>query len=366
MNKIGWGQLGIVLALSRIFAEAANFPRDDINYGMQRFTVIFLSFLLLGAVLTPVYVLLRKLPGENVFSAAAKKSPLASRILAVIYLAALLPMMIATTVRLEFYASSTIFDSAPAWLVILFTLAVCLYGTVKGLPAVARTGVIIAGGFALLLILVIFGIAQSIQLHYLSPTLAERPNSLLPEVLSEFSKNAEAAVFIALCGNVREKAHRSLIVYFALCFSALFLMTFLYNTVLGEYLNLTSFPFYRLASLSDVSLFQRLDGIDAAVWTTAAIVKLSLMTAAVRAAIESAFGSRRAARITAIALLLLSSLASVTFSGNTIDFLSLSRIPQTGVLILLTAALLPLAGVLLGLSSEKGKRGKGTAAAQKK
>lgn len=355
MNKIGWGQLGIVLALSRIFAEAANFPKDDIKYGMQRFTVIFLSLLLLGAVLTPVYVLLRKMPGENVFSAAAKKSPLAARILAVIYLAALLPMMVTVTVQLEFYASSTIFDTAPAWVVILFTLVVCLYGTLKGLPAVARAGVVIAGGFAALLILVIFGIAQSIHLCFLSPALAERTGSLLPEVLSEFSKNAEAAVFIALCSHVREKAHRSLVVYFGLSFFALFLMTFLYNTVLGEYLNLTSFPFYRLASLSDVTLFQRLDGIDAAVWTTTAIVKLSLMTAAARAAVESAFGSRRGAGIAAVALLILSSLLSNAFSSNTLDFLSLSRIPETGILIFLTVLLLPLAGVLLGLSTEKGK-----------
>ncbi|MCM1335354.1 MAG: spore germination protein [Bacteroides sp.] len=359
MNKIGWGQLGIVLALSRIFNEAANFPRDDINYGMQRFTVIFLSFLLLGAVLTPVYILLRRFPGENAFTAAAKKSPLAAKLLAVVYLAALLPTMITTTVQLEFYASSTIFDSAPAWVVILFTLVICLYGTLKGFPAVTRTGVIVAGGFAVLLILVILGVAQSIRLQYLSPALAERTESLLPEVIGEFSKNAEAAIFIALCGSVREKAHRSLIVYFALSFCVLFLMTFLYNTVLGEYLDLTSFPFYRLASLSDVSLFQRLDGIDAAVWTTTAIVKLSLTAAAVKVAVESAFGNRLAARITAVALLVLSSVVSVLFSSNTVDFLAVSRIPQTGVLIFVTALLIPLAAVLFALSAtEKKKRSK--------
>lgn len=134
MDKIGWGQLGIVLALSRIFAEAANFPRDDINYGMQRFTVILLSFLLLAAVLAPVYVLLKKMPGENVFSAAAKKSPLTAKILAVVYLALLLLMMVTTTVQFEFYTSSTIFDTAPSWVVILFALIACVYGTFKGFP----------------------------------------------------------------------------------------------------------------------------------------------------------------------------------------------------------------------------------------
>ena len=68
MDKIGWGQLGIVLALSRIFSEAANFPQDDIIYGMQRFTVIILSFVLLAAALIPVMLLLKKYPCENLFT----------------------------------------------------------------------------------------------------------------------------------------------------------------------------------------------------------------------------------------------------------------------------------------------------------
>ncbi len=354
MDKIGWGQLGIILALSRIFAESANFPTDDINYGMQRFTVIVLSFALLAAVLAPVYVLLKKLPGENIFSAAALKSPAAARIMAVIYLAALLTMMIDVTVRLEFYSSSTIFDIAPASLLILFVTIACFYGTVKGLPAVARTGVIVAGGFALLLILVVIGIAKDIHPDYLYPAIAERPDDLLPEVLSEFSKNSEAAVFVALCSQVRERAQRSLFLYGGLSLVAMLFMTFLYNSVLGEYLNVTSFPFYRLSSLSDIVLFQRLDGIDAAVWSTSAIIRLSLMTLAVRSAVLSAFGNKKAASICAISLLLLSSAVALFFSSNTIDYIKFSRISATGAVIFLTAALLPLAG-LLGLAKKGGK-----------
>lgn len=358
MNKIGWGQLGIVLALSRIFAEAANFPRDDINYGMQRFTVILLSFLLLAAVMAPVYVLLRKMPEENVFSAAAMKSPGAAKALAAVYLVILLMMMVTATVQLEFYTSSTIFDTAPAWVVILFALIACLYGTVKGLSAVTRAGVVIAGGFAILLVLVICGIAQDIRLCYLTPTLVERPGRLLSEVLSEFSKNTEAVVFIALCSQVRGKTQRSLYVYFGLTLAAMLLMTFLYNTVLGEYLDRTSFPFYRLSSLSDVTLFQRLDGIDAAVWTTAAIIKLSLMTAAAANAVKSAFGGRIAPRITACLLLIVSAVISILYSSNTVDFISVSRIPQTGILVFAAVLLIPLTGLLLGLAADRQKKKK--------
>ena len=120
MNKIGWGQLGIVLALSRIFAEAANFPSDDINYGMQRFTVILLSYILLGIVLIPVYYLTKKELSPLSCSACGKTG-------AVVIIIYLVMASVSTTTRLQFYTSSTIFDAAPPWLLILFVSLYMLF-----------------------------------------------------------------------------------------------------------------------------------------------------------------------------------------------------------------------------------------------
>lgn len=342
MDKIGWGQLGIVLALSRIFAEAANFPQDDITYGMQRFTVIILSFVLLAAALIPVMLLLKKYPGENLFSVCAKSSRTASRILAVIFIIMIFTMMVTVTVQLEFYASSTIFDAAPASLIIFFVLIACLYALLKGLPAVARTGVIAAGGFALLLILVVCGIGGNICLRYLYPAMIDSPKTLIGDVLGEFSKNLEGATFAVLCSEVREKAERSLLLYACLTLPTLLLMTFLYNTVLGEYLNVTSFPFYMLASLSDVNLFQRLDGIDVIVWVMAAIIRLSLLTIAVSSACKNAFGNSAAAKITAAAVLVLSGFTSFIFSRSTTSFVKLSALTGTGAALLIPVTVIPL------------------------
>ncbi|MDE7234361.1 MAG: hypothetical protein K2N29_04795, partial [Ruminiclostridium sp.] len=62
-----------------------------------------------------------------------------------------------------------------------------------------------------------------------------------------------------------------------------------------------------------------------------------------------------APRITACLLLILSSVISILYSSNTVDFFSVSRIPQTGLLVFVAALLIPLTGVLFGLAANRSK-----------
>ena len=348
MNKIGWGQLGIVLALSRIFAEAANFPSDDINYGMQRFTVIILSYILLGIFLIPIYLLTKRENGLNAagFAGGGKTA-------AVIMIIYLIMGSVSTITRLQFYASSTIFDAAPPWLLIIFVSLVCLYGLFKGLPAVARAGVLVSAFFLLLLAAVIVGVSGHIQLRYLYPAVSDRPSELLNDVIVEFSKNGELVIFAALCGDVKRDAFKSLYVCLPLSLGAQLLMTFLYNTVLGEYLDVTSFPFYMLAAVSDLVLLQRLDGIDVVIWVMSAVIKISLLTISVYSLCLSAFGKKKTALITAALSLALSAGASLYFSINTNDFLAFAAILKTALPLLIAGFIVPLWALISAFVKKK-------------
>lgn len=345
MDKIGWGQLGIVLIISRIFAEAANFPSDDINYGMQRFTVIILSYLLLAIILTPIFLIARK-EGDKTFSLSK------SKVFAVILTAYLLLAAISTMTRLQFYAASTIFNAAPPWLIIVFVSAVCLYGLFKGVSAVARTGVIIGGGFLLLLITVVLGVYKDIRPEYLYPAISDNSQTLMGDIFSELSKNAEAGIYAALFTTVRRDSIKGLFLYIPASLIALIIMTFLYNTVLGEYLDTTNFPFYTLSSLSDITVFQRLDGIDVVVWLMTAIIKLSLIINSIFVVIRNSFGKRKPAVITAAAGLVTVSIISLIFSVNTNDFLIFSSFMETGIPLIISVFVIPL-GVLLFRRKEK-------------
>ena len=337
MNKIGWGQLGIVLALSRIFSEAANFPSDDINYGMHRFTVILISYTLLAAALIPVFIIAKR------GSAPAVRNKFTAAVV-IIYL---IMAAVSTTTRLQFYASSTIFDAAPPWVLILFVSLVCCYGLFKGLDAVVRSGVIISALFILLLITVIIGVSDDIELKYLYPALSDRPTSLFGDVITELSKNAELVLFASLYGDIRKDACRTVPVYFCISLTAQLFMTFLYNTVLGEYLNITNFPFYMLSSLSDISLLQRLDGIDVAVWVMAAVIKISLLIIAVFSVCKSAGFKKKACYGISCSALAVSFLISLFFSVNTGDFLVFAEVLETALPLLAAGFAVPLCTVII-------------------
>lgn len=346
MDKIGWGQLGIVLALSRIFAEAANFPSDDINYGMQRFTVIVLSYILLGIALIPVYILTKN--DASVISCSI--SGKAGAVIMIIYL---VMASVSTTTRLQFYTSSTIFDAAPPWILILFVSIVCLYGLFKGIPAVVRTGVIVAALFLFLLMAVIIGVSDHIQPDFLYAAFTDRPSTLLRDVIAEFSKNGELVIFALLCSDVRKNAFRSLYVCLPTALGVQLLMTFLYNTVLGEYLNNTSFPFYMLSALSDISLLQRLDGIDVVVWVMSAVIKISLISLAIYSACTKSFLNKKGARIVAIAALIVSGGASLYFSVNTNDFLNFATILESGIPLITAGFIIPLCNAMFRFLQKK-------------
>ena len=55
------------------------------------------------------------------------------------------------------------------------------------------------------------------------------------------------------------------------------LITFFIVSVLGDFAASQTFPFYALASMSELSIFQRLDALHMGIWVFVAFIKLSLL-----------------------------------------------------------------------------------------
>lgn len=348
MNKIGWIQLGAILTVSRIFSEATTIPDTNVVYGMQRYSVIIVSFILTFLALVPMLIISKKYDGSGFIELTASRSKWAAIAFGVVYVIASLYIMTETTVRLNYYATSTIFDSAPAAVLLLFVAGVCIYATVKGLQALTRTGIIVAAGFFLLLVLVVIALIPLIRLSHLYPAFIERPDSFLSEVLSEFTQNCEAVIFAILCRRVRKDAHKCIYLYLPASCALLLLMTFLYNTVLGEYLTEVNFPFYTLASIADISILQRLNGVDVVVWLMAAIIRLSLLSITIREIIRLITGKRTLALWSGIAAILLTSGATYFLTGSPELFRAFISIRETVIPVIIIVAVLPLTGLIMG------------------
>lgn len=353
MRKTGWGQLALALVSARIFSEATALPDTDIIYGMQRYTVILLSFVLTAIAYIPLYLISRKYENESFIDIAVRKNRVVAAIFGIVFIISIIVAMSETSLRAYYYTTSTIFEASPSPLMFVIISAVVIYALFKGAEATVRTGVLVCAALILLLILVFIALFSEIRLNNLYLAVVDRPTTFFGEVLREFSKNSELLIYAVLCGGVREKAHRSIITYLSVSCGALLLMTFMYNTILGEYMESVNFPFYTLASISDISVFQRLNGIDTVVWTSAAIIKLSLFAIAVKTITEKCFWGRKAAYICSASAVLVSSGLSLFFAGELSAFGVILMIKETSLPLIVPGTLIPLATLIMGLNNKK-------------
>lgn len=353
MNKISYTQLACLFFISRLFAEVNSHFTHQSYYGMQRFTVIALSFVLLLVVSIPLLLFMRSGGGAGVLEIIGRKSRVLGVIVGILLLPELLFSSLSTLVHLEYYAASTIFTSAPAILVIVLPIIGALYAMAKGLESAARTSVIVLISFVALFILIIVSICSSMDFSMLYPALVDRPSTLWTEVLAEFSKNAELPLLMVLCGAVREKPQRSLYIWLPCSFAVIELMNLLYMTVLGHYFNAMVFPFYTLSSFSDIVVLQRLDGIDAVVWTMAAIIRVSLLAIAVNRVLLDGLRVKHS-KIVTVALYALLIIPALYFSKNETVFIrTCLAITGTGIPLAAVSVIIPVVGAICAAKKEK-------------
>ena len=342
-NKIGVGGAAVLLALSRIFTEASPLPGENIEYGMQRFTAVVLSFVAAAVTYLPLLLVLGRTGGSSPLGAVASKSKLLSGFIGVIFSVYLLFCAAETGLRSYYYTSGTVFDSAPASYFYIFVGAALLFAVKCGLEAVSRTGMIVSALFAALMLLIVFSLLREIRLERLYPALAERPERLTSDTVREFSRGAEYLVFAALCGNISGKRTRAVPVYLGVSCGAILLMTLLYNTVFGRLVSRLTFPFYTLSSISDTALLHRINGIDVTVWIMAGLLRLALFAFAFRAVVRDCFGSGKAADVAAYVFGAAALLMSGLFTAEPALYEPMKRICSSGIPLAAVAVILPAA-----------------------
>lgn len=337
-DKMNAGGFAAVLVLSRLFTEATALPFENVRYGMQRFTVIILSFLLTAAAYLPLAAVLKRCGGTSPLAAVAEKSKLLSGFTGVIVSVMLLFCAAETGLRAGGYASETLFDSAPPVYFCVFTGAVLLFAVHKGTETSARAGTVVAAILGMLLLLIFIALFRDIETDRLYPALADNADTLMSEVMKEFSLNSEYLVFALLCGRTNGKRLSVIPLYLGISCGAMLFMTFLYNTVFGMLVSGLKLPFYTLSSISDIAVLHRINGIDTAVWIMAGILRTAFFTFAFRETVRTCFAGKRAAQIAAFVFAALSVGLSELFSAYPQVYIPIERIKSTG---------LPLAAVMI-------------------
>lgn len=342
-GKTGSRELALALAVSRIFAEAASLPDEFRTYGMQRFTVIILSFALAGVLCVPLYLTVRS-SDNGLFGDGTRRNKALPAFLGVLFSAYLLYSAAETGLRAHYYTSGTIFDAAPSGYFYLFIGAALLFAVYKGIEPTVRTAVIVAGLFAAFMLIITLALIPDIDLDRLYPALIDDAESLPAQVLRETALNCELPVFAVLCGDVRGKIGRTLPLYLGISCAVLLLMTFLGTTVFGELVSKLDLPFYSLSSVADITVLHRINGIDVMLWVMAGMIRLALISLAFRGAVAACFNARgKAADIAALVFAVAAVGLSELFTAYPALSEPLRILAATGLpLIAVTAVIPPL------------------------
>ena len=355
-KKISYKQLAVLMVISRLFADVVGHDPAGSEYSMQRFTVVILSCVILFLLYLPLIFLAVRHPGESAISLIAEKSRALGWLCGSAIAVTLLISSINAICSMSFYSTGTIFVQASPVLLIILPLLVCAAAAWKGIQGIARSGVIFGAVFVGFLLLIAVSVWERFDWGWLYPAFLEEPGRLFGQVLRQVGESSEILVFAVLMEHVSEKTAHAVYWYIPAVMVLQSLMLLVEILVLGPFLSNAAFPFFTISALSDIVLFQRLDGINVAVWTLMCITKLTVMLISIRTVFTRLAGET-AGKVSVWASLAITAGVSVTL-GSDIEFTAdLQKILLSCIPLLAGGVLVPVIALIAARMRKKPEGG---------
>lgn len=277
-EKISGPQAVILLFLSATFnilnyIPAFNGHVDGMSFLIGMGIAAAVEFL----ALIPALLLSRRCEGENVVTAAYSKWRPLGVFFAVIYALQTLLQLIGSLIGFEYFLANAVYPNSSAAFIILTMCAACFFAERMGIEGLARAASIIFVFFLLSTLLISFGTIGNANINNLRPTLEQPVALAVQSGLNFVSKTAELYLFLLLFPKIKGNKVKSGIGMVLLIFLFSALTSFLVVAVLGDFGQTQTFPYYSLASISDISVLQRLDALHMTIWVFVAFLRITLL-----------------------------------------------------------------------------------------
>ena len=215
--------------------------------------------------------------GDSPITCAFRRNKAFGVAVGVILAVTLTATAVQTVISIQHYITDTLLNNILTISGIAVLVAVSVYGALKGLSAVTRSSVFAAVVFGLLIFLIGVTMWDKVNPDFIYPAFIEDGRYFVKCTLSEISMNNEILIFAVITDEIRSKPHKTVLYYLPLLLVILEFLNLIYNLILGPYMSKVEYPLYIIASLSDIVIFRRLDGIDAIVWLMCGIIKTALI-----------------------------------------------------------------------------------------
>lgn len=275
--KISAAQLFCLLMLSRISAEIV-YPRCGAGYGGETLLAIIIAEVLRFILGLPVIIYSFK--SSSFYNALWRKNRFLGWFSAIGAALILVGAAGRTLSSVCVFSGRNLLLGAPIYIMVGFSAAFAIYSAFMGAEALARSGVLFLVAAAIITVIVMLADIPYMKAEGIIPPQRAAYANFAEDIIERFLRGGDYLVFAALLPFVRVKKVTTgqTVLYFAL-FSALaaVLLCGFYSLTLREVYGLVEFPFISAASLSDIVLFKRLDGVGAAIWALCGTFRAGLM-----------------------------------------------------------------------------------------
>jgi hypothetical protein len=299
--KISHFQLAALLAVSALFTMTTTFPGMG-DFSMSRFITLGISAAAMLLLYTPLMIFTSRNPG-GAFSA---NLPVFRWIFGIVIVLRLLFAALVCTLQLKAFITKTAMPFLPSLFYMIIIFAVVVYGASKGIQASARIAPVSLAVYVAAVALVSFMMWNKFEITRLYSPLAG-----VRFTFDDVLRNDELFFFAVLCGFVRGKenhagekrglAYKTVLYYLGAALALGLWLNFLYNGVLGRFIDSVYYPMYTVATFTSFNVIERMHGVFAMAGVIAGVLKITLAFLCIRAVLTDLFGiapRERAAKIT--------------------------------------------------------------------
>lgn len=289
--KISTSQLFCILLLSRLSAEIV-YPNTVSAVASQTVLAVVISELVRFLIALPLIIY--SFNGSNIHRAVYNKNKFFGWAGAIFAALLLFAAALRTMFDLSQFAVKNLIPGGVMWLLFALAAAFAVYSAVAGVEALARSGAVFLIVTAIVTLAVMLADIPYINIASFESLVISGDNStLFGNITERVMRGGDYLIFAALLPyvsrNRKSELGRVAVLFAVFSMLAVLLITVMNCLILREMYGQTEFPFLAAASLSDISLFKRLDGFAAAVWSLCAAFRSGVMLLAAECALVEVY-----------------------------------------------------------------------------
>lgn len=267
--KISTSQFFCILLLTKLSAEIV-YPNSVSGTALEVILAVVVSEIVRFVIALPLIIY--SFNGCNIHRAVYNKNHALGWTSAVAAALLLLAAALRTMFELSQFAVKNMLPGGTGWVIFALAAGFAVYCAVAGVEAAARSGALFLAAAAVITFAVIIADIPYINATSFDSLIRDGDNStLFASIIERLMRGGDYLVFAALLPYVSKKRKidlgRTAVLFAVFSMIGTLLITVMDCLVLREMYGKTEYPFLAAASLADISLFKRLDGFAAAVWS---------------------------------------------------------------------------------------------------